>query len=124
MRVYNFHCRRIAASCDEVGPVIDTLASKEDRLWPWEHFNPMKLDSPLQLGAKGGHGPVRYTTVEFIPGRLAVFEFDAKQGILKNFHGRHWFEAIPIDVETTELRHMLCADIRGLMWWAWWMKTT
>ena len=121
MRVYNFHCRRIAAPIDVVGPVIDTLGSDEDRLWPWEHFEPMQLDFRLGIGANGGHGPVRYTTVEYIPGRLAVFEFKAKRGILKNFKGRHWFEAISIDAETTELRHMLYADIRGLMWWAWWI---
>lgn len=121
MRVYNFHCRRIQAPIDAVGAVIDTLASDDDRLWPWEHFEPMKLDRPLQHGASGGHGPVRYTTVEYIPGRLAVFEFDATSGIMKSFRGRHWFEAIAIDAKTTELRHMLWADIRGLMWLAWWV---
>lgn len=119
MRVYNFHCRRIAAPIEAVGAVIDTLASADDRLWPWEHFEPMKLDRPLQQGASGGHGPVRYTTVEYRPGRLAVFEFDATSGFMKGFRGRHWFEAIAIDTNTTELRHMLWADVRGLMWLAW-----
>lgn len=121
MRVYNFHCRRIAAPINEVGWIIDTLASKDDRLWPWEHFDPMELDVGLQIGASGGHGPVRYTTVEYILGRRAVFEFNAKRGIMKSFRGRHWFEAIEIDAGLTELRHMLWADVSGVMRWAWWI---
>jgi len=121
MRAVSFHARRIAAPIGVVGALIDTLASADDRLWPWEHFLALKLDRPLGVGAAGGHGPVRYHCVEYVPGRRAVFAFDAPSGIMAGFRGRHWFEALEIDAGTTELRHIIVADLSALAGFFWWL---
>ncbi|MDX2277343.1 MAG: hypothetical protein NW206_18000 [Hyphomonadaceae bacterium] len=121
MRVYNFHCRRIGASADAVGAILGTLGAENDRLWPWEHFDAMKFAGTLAVGAKGGHGPVRYEVTEIIPARLIAFEFNAEKGVMKQFRGRHWFEVVPLSESTCEIRHLLWADVQGAMWWLWWI---
>jgi hypothetical protein len=48
----------------------------------------MRFDRPLQVGARGGHGPIRYTVVEYDPGRRVAFKFTGPRG----FDGGHSFE--------------------------------
>ena len=57
MKVVNIHERVLDGSVDEVGRLIDTLASPNDLLWPIDRWVPMKFDRPLCVGAVGGHGP-------------------------------------------------------------------
>jgi hypothetical protein len=71
-----------------VGPLIDSLASNEDRLWPRGKWPPMRFDRPLAVGAVGGHGPVRYSVEEYRPGQAIFFRFSAPRG----FNGTHCFE--------------------------------
>ena len=59
MQVRNIHERRISAPVIQVGALIDTLASKNDKLWPIHKWPAMRFDKDLEIGAKGGHGPVR-----------------------------------------------------------------
>jgi hypothetical protein len=70
MIVRDVHERRFRASVDEVGALVDSLASPGDKLWPREAWPAMRLDRPLSPGAAGGHGPIRYTVDEYQPGRL------------------------------------------------------
>ena len=72
MPVHNIHQRRIAAPPARVGELLDTLASGKDRLWPHERWPPMKLDTPLGIGATGGHGPIRYVVEAYDPGVQVV----------------------------------------------------
>ncbi|MFF4409283.1 SRPBCC family protein [Streptomyces sp. NPDC001262] len=109
MSVFNVHERVLAASTSQVGALIDTLGSRDDLLWPRHGWPPMTFDQPLSPGAKGGHGPVRYTVTTYIPSTWARFTFRAPHG----FDGFHEFTVLPLDKERTVLRHTLAMDARG-----------
>lgn len=119
MRINNVHSRIFAAgTVDQVGALIDSLASPDDALWPDQHWPAMKLDRPLGVGAVGGHGPIRYRVVQYEPTRRVRFSFIKPTG----FHGYHEFEARPV-ATGCELRHALVMDTTGsavvgwpLMW--------
>jgi hypothetical protein len=70
MRVVNVHERKIPVSAAKVGALLNSLSSDGDILWPKTMWPPTRFDRPLGVGASGGHGPVRYAVVEFIPGRM------------------------------------------------------
>ncbi|MHA7303901.1 SRPBCC family protein [Arthrobacter sp. TMN-49] len=101
--VYNTHQRETAAPASEVGLLIDSLASKNDRLWPRHEWPAMRFDGPLNIGAAGGHGPVRYFVTAYEPGRRIEFQFTGPSG----FNGHHSFTAISLAGNTTMLRHEL-----------------
>ncbi len=69
----------------------------------------MRFDRPLGAGAAGGHGPVRYTVEEYIPGRKLKFRFTGPRG----FVGHHWFEVLHADAGRALLRHTIQMDARG-----------
>lgn len=101
--IHNVHEREIAAPAGEVGLLIDSLGSKEDRLWPRSEWPAMRLNGPLGVGAAGGHGPVRYVVTCYEPGRRVEFEFMGPAG----FNGWHSFTAIRRAENATLLRHEL-----------------
>jgi hypothetical protein len=102
MQVHNLHEREFAAPAVAVGALIDTLASSNDRLWPIGKWPPMRFDRPLAVGAAGGHGPVGYTVVEYLPGQSIRFRFTAPRG----FNGTHRFE-VEERQQSTVLRHII-----------------
>ncbi|MFF5970067.1 SRPBCC family protein [Streptomyces sp. NPDC012769] len=111
MGVYNVHERLLVATEAEVGALIDTLASgADDRLWPGATWGPMEFDRPLEPGAAGGHGPVRYTIAGYAPGRWIRFDFTGPRG----FHGFHEFAVAPVDAQRTRLHHTLTMTTSGL----------
>lgn len=114
MKIFNKHDRMIHAAQDAVGRVIDTLSGPEDALWPNEKWPPMVLDSALNVGSAGGHGPVRYRVSEYVPGRRAVFQFD-NAGLLGGVDGLHYFEVIPRRRHVI-IRHVLEGDCDLGMW--------
>jgi len=109
MQVNNVHSRRYAASVEQVGGLLDSLASDDDRLWPHERWLPMQLDRPLGVGARGGHGPIRYRVVSYQPGRSVAFRFEAPAG----FVGVHRFEVEAVGAGRTELRHTIDMQASG-----------
>ena len=108
MSVLNVHERRLGASPAVVGALIDSLASKEDRLWPRESWPPMRFDRPLEVGARGGHGPIRYRIETYEPGRIISFRFEGPPG----FVGTHGF-SVDRSEEGTILQHTLAMEARG-----------
>jgi hypothetical protein len=102
MRVHNLHEREFTAPPADVGALIDTLASSNDRLWPVGKWPPMRFDRPLAVGAVGGHGPVGYTVEEYHPGQSIRFRFTAPRG----FDGTHRFEVEEREGKTV-LRHII-----------------
>jgi hypothetical protein len=114
MKIFNKHDRAISTSLDDVGQVIDTLSGPEDALWPHEKWPPIILDSALEVGSAGGHGPVRYRVSEYIAGRRAAFQFD-QAGILAGMDGLHYFEVIPRRRHVI-IRHVLEGDCDFGMW--------
>jgi hypothetical protein len=75
MRIINIHTRHINASVAQLQPLLLTLGSANDRVWPHEDWPRMQLDRPLQTGAVGGHGPIRYRVSICDPSKQIRFEF-------------------------------------------------
>ena len=87
MKVLNVHRRTIHQPIEKVGALLSTLASKEDQIWPFEQWPRMKFKEGLTTGAKGGHGPIRYTVQHYHPGKLIRFQFNKPTGF-------SWFSSI------------------------------
>jgi hypothetical protein len=121
MKINSWHEVEVAADPAQAGALLDSLSGQDDRLWPHENWMPMELDRPLGVGARGGHGPVRYSVIEYDPGRRVVFKFD-DDGIFKRVDGRHWYEIVS-DGEGTGvvLRHVIEARGGFLFWLQWLM---
>ncbi|MBI5119248.1 SRPBCC family protein [Candidatus Poribacteria bacterium] len=117
MRIYNIHERRFDAPHEQVGALLDSLSGPDDKLWPSDKWPRMELDKPLGKGARGGHGPVRYTTVEYTPSQRAVFHLE-DAGLTTGFDGRHFFEVVPRHTQTL-LRHVLDARCNARAWLRW-----
>lgn len=115
MRVSNCHVRRIAAPVTRAAPLLDALASAHDRLWPQRCWPPLRLDRPLAVAARGGHGPIRYTVIEHDPGRRVRFRFDAPAG----FDGWHEFRLEADATGTVDLVHDLQMQARAMARLSW-----
>jgi hypothetical protein len=112
--VLNVHERKLPVPAEAVAPVLDSLASKNDRLWPTEKWPPMLLDRGLQIGSQGGHSVVRYKVTSYIPGKRVELEFDPAT-YLGKIGGRHYFEIVPRPGHTI-LRHVIDAEIDFSNW--------
>ncbi len=117
MKIRNVHERRLNAPPAGAGTILDTLSSKDDVLWPNDRWPPMKFDSSLRVGAKGGHGPIRYAVTAYVPGRIAEFQFDGT-GLTARWDGRHLFEVIPRKSHVI-LRHTIDAAGDPKTWLVW-----
>jgi hypothetical protein len=120
MKINSWHEMEVAVDPARAGALLDSLSGPDDRLWPHENWPPLELDQPLGVGARGGHGPVRYSVIEYVPGRRVVFNFD-DDGIFKRVEGRHWFE-LGSDQGATGvvMRHVIEAR-GGLKSWLLWL---
>lgn len=115
MQVLNIHEREFEADHNNVGALLDSLASKEDRLWPVLMWPRMELDRPLCVGAVGGHGPIRYLVEEYTPGQSIKFRFTGPKG----FDGFHGYEILLRAGESVILKHTLRMSARGLAMLSW-----
>lgn len=113
--IENVHERHLAASPEVVGGLVDSLASDDDRLWPYRRWPAMRLDRGLEPESRGGHGPVRYEVAHYEPGRLAAFAFTPDFGIV----GEHRVEVLDAANGTTLLRHTLEGCPTGWMRLGW-----
>lgn len=101
--IHNTHERQLSAPAEGVGQLIDSLSGPGDQLWPRRHWPPLRLDQPLGAGARGGHGPVRYSVESYTPGQHVRFRFEAPTG----FDGYHEYIIVPDADGSTTLRHTL-----------------
>jgi hypothetical protein len=117
MNVRNVHRRRLAgaAGVRQVGGLLDALAGDHDRLWPRDHWPAMRFDRPLQVGARGGHGPVRYWVEHYEPGQRVRFRFERPRG----FHGFHEFHLVTDPSGGGELVHVVGARLTGTARLSW-----
>jgi hypothetical protein len=114
--IWNVHERELDASAAEVGALVDSLSSRDDRLWPNRRWPAMRLDHGLELGSDGGHGPVRYAVARHEPGRLVAFAFTPAFPI----DGEHRCEVLPgASADTTLLRHVLEGRPHGWLRLGW-----
>jgi len=70
----------------------------------------MRFDRPLEVGATGGHGPIRYAVEEYRRGQSIRFRLSGPP-CLKG--GIHEFAAIANPDGTTTLRHTLELRLTG-----------
>ena len=113
--VRNVHERRLPVPAAVAGGLLDSLAGPEDRLWPRRQWPAMRFDRPLGVGATGGHGPVRYTVEEYIPGQRVRFRFHAPAG----FDGYHEYEVLAEGDTECRLRHSVVMTPRWPAWLTW-----
>ncbi|MFN8010263.1 MAG: SRPBCC family protein [Holophagaceae bacterium] len=113
--VVNIHAREYPVAAERLGELLDGLASGRDRLWPSHRWPAMRLDGPLGPGAKGGHGPIRYTVEAYLPGRSVRFRFTGPKG----FVGWHGFDVECLGEGRSRLTHTVRAELRGAMRLAW-----
>jgi len=119
MKIWNVHERRLNAPPEKVGTILNTLSSKGDRLWPSDTWPPQQFDKPLGVGARGGHGPVRYAVSAYVPGRIVEYRFDGT-GLTAAWDGRHLFEVIPRKSHVI-LRHTIDAAADPKTWITWFL---
>jgi len=78
---------------------------------PWPK---MQFDQPLRIGARGGHGPIRYFVEAYVPGQSLRFRFTGPKG----FDGYHGYEIVKA-FDSTVLRHTVQMTTRGLAVLSW-----
>ncbi len=115
MKVTNIHKRIINQSKDQISQILDSLSSKDDKLWPKKQWPPMIFKKGLSEGAIGGHGPIKYSILKYIPGNNIEFKFMKPDG----FNGIHKFEITEINSNQTELQHTIemSLSVKGIVTW-------
>ena len=115
MQVRNVHHRVFPVqNPEQVGELIDSVATDNDRLWPYELWPAVRFDRPLGAGARGGHGVIRYAVTEYQPARLLRCTFTNPDGL----HGHHEWSTRPVP-GGYELRHSLIAKATGWLVLSW-----
>lgn len=109
MKVTNVHQRLFHAPPAKVGALIDALASPQDVLWRQDAWPRMKFDRPLGVGARGGHGPIRYDVEAYRTGHSIRFRFTGPKGL----DGWHGLEVLEATGAYTVLEHRIEMRIRG-----------
>lgn len=110
LNVRNLHHRKLEND-PRNAQLINQLASGDDVLWAHERWMPMKFDRPLQVGARGGHGSIRYDIESYTIGQGIRFRFTAPRG----FDGWHGFTLEPNGL----IRHELICKVSGRAIWLW-----
>ena len=108
MKVLNIHKREINQPKIELVKLFRTLASDNDMMLATDKWSPMKLNQGLQVGSKGGHGPIKYFVIEYEPEESITFQFD-----LKGLTGFHRFELKEVSSDITEVSHLLDITTTG-----------
>ncbi|PCI32996.1 MAG: hypothetical protein COB60_08715 [Flavobacteriaceae bacterium] len=115
MRVLNIHKRTLNQPKSKITELLKTLSTENDRIWPKEKWPEMKFKGGIQVGAKGGHGPIRYSVEKYNPNEIIQFRFSKPNG----FNGVHKFEIKELDKEKTEIKHTIDMSTTGkgtLIW--------
>ena len=109
MRILNIHRRTISRPRENLAQLLETLATKDDKWWPWEQWPAMRFKKGKTPGAVGGHGPVRYSIERIEPGQSIEFKFLQPAG----FNGVHRFELLELENENTEIIHTIEMNVSG-----------
>jgi hypothetical protein len=110
MRVHRVHSRILDASPARVAILLASLGMDRDELWPADRWPArVKFDRAPAVGARGGHGLIRYAIEEYNPKRRIVFRFEPGQG----FDGIHRFDVESLAEKRTRLDHTLDVRLEG-----------
>lgn len=115
MKVLNIHKRTLNQLKEKVAELLKTLSTENDRIWPKEKWPEMKFKEGIKIGAKGGHGPIRYSIEKYNPNELIQFRFSKPNG----FNGIHKFEINELSDQKTEIKHTIDMNTEGkgtLIW--------
>ncbi|MEM7711988.1 MAG: hypothetical protein AAF349_00090 [Cyanobacteria bacterium P01_A01_bin.68] len=116
MKVLNVHKRIINQPKQKVVDLVSTLSKENDSIWLKNRWPKMKFQGGIQVGANGGHGPIRYSVEKYDPGEIIQFRFSKPSG----FHGIHKFEISKIDYGKTAIIHTIEMKTvgKGTLFWA------
>ena len=116
MKVTNIHKRKLQQTKAQVVILFKTLATNDDKIWPSENWPAIRFKEILKVGAKGGHGSVRYSIINFKEGESITFQFSKPDG----FSGTHEFSINEVDKNITEITHeinMNTTTIKATVLW-------
>jgi hypothetical protein len=109
MKVINIHSRIINQPINKIAELFETLSTETDKIWPKEKWPEMKFKDYIKVGAKSGHGPIKYSVEEYKPNKIIQFRFSKPNG----FNGIHKFEIIELTKERTEVKHTIDMNTIG-----------
>ncbi len=115
MKVLNIHKRIINQPKSKVSELIKTLSTENDKIWPKGKWPAMKFEGGIKVGAKGGHGPIRYTVEKYDPNDTIQFRFSKPTGL----NGIHKFEITEMADNQTEVKHTIDMNTEGTGTWLW-----
>lgn len=110
MKVNNIHTRIISQPKEKVAKLFETLATTEDKIWPNTKWPKIKFKDGLVVGARGGHGPIRYKVSKIIPHEYVEFQFEKP----KNFLGTHAFFLESLGENQTKVSHTIKMNTKGI----------
>nr|WP_294937871.1 hypothetical protein [uncultured Flavobacterium sp.] len=108
MKIINIHKRVLSQPKHEVAKLFRTLGTENDLMLATDKWSPLKLDKGLQVGSKGGHGPIKYFVTDFQEDNSITFQFD-----LTGFNGFHKFHLTELETNRTELSHIIDMTTTG-----------
>jgi hypothetical protein len=109
LKVLNIHKRILKQPKSEVTELLKTLSTENDKIWPTEKWPKMRFKEGIQIGANGGHGPIKYSVEKYNPNEIIQFRFSKPNG----FNGIHKFEIKEIDGNLTEIKHTIEMNTKG-----------
>jgi len=107
LKIINIHRRIIYQKENLIAEIFNSLATKNDRIWPIGKWPKMKFKDGVKVDSVGGHGPIRYSINKYVVGKYIEFKFLSPTG----FNGIHKFEILEIDSNKTELKHTIDMNI-------------
>jgi len=110
MKVLNQHRRIVSQPKADVSKLIEKLASKEDKIWPYDKWSPMIFKDGLKVGSKGGHGIIRYSIIDYNPEQGISFQFTGPKGL----DGIHEFNIEALNAYSTEVCHTIDMKTHGI----------
>ena len=116
MKVINIHKRIINQPKENVSKLLETLSTKDDKIWPNKKWPAIKFKEGLKVGSFGGHGSIRYKIVSYDIGNSIYFEFIKSSG----FIGFHSFEIKELEINVIEVKHTIEMNTtgKGIFNWA------
>jgi hypothetical protein len=115
MKFLNIHTRTIHQPKNKVVELLETISTENDQIWPTENWPKMKFKDGIGVGAKGGHGPIRYMVEVYNPEEIILFRFSSPKG----FNGIHKLELKEITSDTTQIQHTIDICTVGIGTWNW-----
>lgn len=110
LKVLNIHIRILNQSKSRVSELLGTLSTENDQIWPKEKWPEMKFKEGMQIGAIGGHGPIRYAVEKYDLNSVIQFRFLKPLG----FNGIHKFEIRELTKQQTEIKHTIAMETNGM----------